>query len=260
MTIKCITANLQGGQDDWLNQLASAEIDIAFLQEAPHELPKEFADAYDICKYNETAAHPAYRCRTLIAVRRETRLRPIPLEVPTATYHRSYVAGARVDLPVIGETILLSIHASPREIPEDSPYRKDWSGESPTARPIAKGVLWDSDYVLETIRRVKDSNKARIIAAGDFNEARGPNSLKPEWGIWGKEYFEKAKSELGLFDVTWNEWSEPSGERATHGDAQLDHILATEDLRSHLVGSTVLENENKNTYKSDHHPITWSIT
>ena len=181
MTIKCITANLQGGQDDWLSQLASEEIDIAFLQEAPHELPKEFADAYDICKYNETASHPAYRCRTLIAVRREASLNPKTLEVPTATYHRSYVAG-------------------------------------------------------------------------DFNEARDSNLLDPEWGIWGTQYFEKAKSELGLFDVTWSEWK---GECATHGDAQLDHILATEDLRSHLIHSTVLENEN--TYKSDHHPITWSI-
>jgi len=253
MTIKCITANLQGGQDDWLRELASEKIDIAFLQEAPHELPKEFADAYDICKYNETAAHPAYRCRTLIAVRREAWLRPIPLEVPTATYHRSYVAGARVDLPGIGETILLSIHASPREIPEDSPYREDWSGDFPKARPIAKGVLWDSDYVLETIRRVKDSNKARIIVAGDFNEARESNLLDPEWGIWGTQYFEKAESELGLFDVTWNEWEH---EKATHRDAQLDHILATENLRSHLIDSTVQEDANQ----SDHDPITWSIT
>ena len=253
MTIKCITANLQGGQDDWLNQLASAEIDIAFLQEAPNKLPKEFADAYDISKYNETAAHPAYRCRTLIAVRREARLRPIPLEVPTATYHRSYVAGARVDLPGIGETILFSIHASPREIPEDSPYRKDWSGESPTARPIAKGVLWDSDYVFETIRRVNLANSLPMIVAGDYNEARESKLLDPEWGIWGKEYFEKAKSEIGLFDVTWSEWGHES---ATHGDAQLDHILATEDLRSHLMGAKVLQDANK----SDHKPITWSIT
>jgi hypothetical protein len=253
MTIKCITANLQGGQDGWLNQLASEEIDIAFLQEAPHELPKEFADAYDICKYNETAAHPAYRCRTLIAVRREASLNPKPLEVPTATYHRSYVAGARVDLPGIGETVLVSIHASPREIPEDSPYRKDWSGKSPTARPIAKGVLWDSDYVFETIRSVKPAKNARMIVAGDFNEARGPNLLNPEWGIWGTQYFEKAESELGLIDVTWSEWK---GECATHGDAQLDHILATEDLRSHLMGAKVLQDANK----SDHKPITWSIT
>jgi len=253
MTIKCITANLQGGQDDWLRELASKKIDIAFLQEAPHELPKEFADAYDICKYNETAAHPAYRCRTLIAVRRETRLRPIPLEVPTATYHRSYVAGARVDLPGIGETILLSIHASPREIPEDSPYREDWSGKSPTARPIAKGVLWDSDYVFETIRRVNLANSLPMIVAGDYNEARESKLLDPEWGIWGKEYFVNPKSELGLFDVTWSEWRV---ERATHGDAQLDHILATEDLRSHLMGAKVLQDANK----SDHKPITWSIT
>ena len=256
MTIKCITANLQGGQDDWLKELASEEIDIAFLQEAPNELPKEFADAYDICKYNETAIHPAYRCRTLIAVRRDTSLKPENFEIPNAAYHRSYIAGGRVDLPEIGETILLSIHASPREIPEDSHYLPDWSGESPIARPVAKGVLWDSDYVLETIRRVHLANNLTMIVAGDFNEARGPNSLEPEWGIWGKQYFEKAKSELGLFDVTWSEWRE---ELATHGDAQLDHILATEDLRSHLVGSKVLQKGMRVTKPSDHNPIIWSI-
>lgn len=249
MAISCITANLQR-RAAALDAVLDRRPDVLFAQEAP-PTRDGLAEAYEVFEYLETDPYPAYACRSFVAVRRDAGLEPAPIAIPTAQYHRSYLAAAAIQVDDLGQVILLSVHASPREIGLDSRYLDDWQPTSlPTPRAACSGTLWDADFVLATLAGVAGRGATPVIGAGDFNEARGPNTLDPAWAVQGAEFFDAAGS-FGLLDVTLSLWH---GERATHGDAQLDHVLATHDLAARIAQASVAHNVG-----SDHLPIGFTI-
>jgi endonuclease/exonuclease/phosphatase family metal-dependent hydrolase len=81
--------------------------------------------------------------------------------------------------------------------------------------------LWDSDLLLSTLAVL--SEKAPLLAAGDFNEARDfdLDESGQRIGTWGREYFQRM-SDKPLRAWLHDQWGE---ERPTHGKLQLDHVV-----------------------------------
>jgi endonuclease/exonuclease/phosphatase family metal-dependent hydrolase len=249
VAVTCITANLQH-RDSALRAVLAHEPDILFAQEAPADWTGR-PDGYRVFEYRDTKGAPAYRCRSLVAVRCDSglqRLHPTRL-VPNSKYHRSYVAVTTVELPDIGTTTLVSVHASPTRIADSSPYLKDWAQARPIPRSPSGGELWDSDYVLATIKALTSRDKGQIIVAGDLNEARKGTSYSPEWA---DRWFKRAQR-FGLVNVTDARWGT---ELPTHGKAQLDHVLASESMESRISAVAVLYDVAND---SDHRPILFTI-
>jgi endonuclease/exonuclease/phosphatase family metal-dependent hydrolase len=230
MGIKIVSANLghaiTGTEasrellEQWLQELAVADVDLLFLQEMPladwwsAELSRAGWLLYE-------GGGPRYRCRSGIAV--HGRLgRSDGVELSTSPYHGSYLAAARVTLESVGLVTCVSVHASPKELTPR--YLDQWIWEPPPRRRGGPSdpPVWDSDHVLGTLAMT--AREGPVLAAGDLNEARAWDTTHA--GSWGEDWFSFA-CEAGLHDLTYIAWHE---ERPTYGRLQADHVLSTEHL------------------------------
>jgi hypothetical protein len=189
--IKAITANLGcGGPHSaertdaaylWRDEvIIGGTYDVLFLQEVPRDRWVAGIDDY----YAIFRWEPAYRPLSILGVRKSLGLKPKLLPGrELSDYHGSYLAAATIELAPVGRVALVSVHASPTRA--EHYLEKDRYGGRPDGRPTGNGALWDSDVVLETLRRIQRSHP--LIAAGDFNEARKWDDHYP--GCWGAEYF-----------------------------------------------------------------------
>lgn len=163
-----------------------------------------------------------------------------PLALPTAGYHGSYLAAARLNLPSVGATTAVSVHASPTVV--EARYRKRWSQTGlplPEPRPSAgPGELWDSDFVLATLADL--ALKGPVLAAGDFNECLAWDAGHP--GEWGKEYF-VGVANAGLVSLSHRDDAAEKRTAFTHDelDYQLDHVLASPDVAEQILQSPIVD-------------------
>jgi hypothetical protein len=156
------------GAREWVKAAVSEGIDLLFLQECPDGLGPILGDRY--ATFSHDGEKPAYRCRSILAVRRTPLLRASRYSVSTGDYHGSYLAAATIQLGTLTPLVAVSVHASPT--PYDDRYRDDWPGRLPDERRVQTGQrLWDADLVLETLVRIA-AQGCDVLAAGDFNEAR----------------------------------------------------------------------------------------
>jgi len=227
--------------DPWLR-----DYELLFLQECPDlEL---LASAFEVV-VAETG--PTYRCRSAVAVRRDSGLVATAIPLRTADYHGSYVAAAKIEGLLSEPVTCLSVHASPTAL--TAADRASWERiESlPAARegggPDAN-TLWDADLVHETLAGLKP----RVLAAGDWNEARAWDDLHPGQ-TWGLEFFERMK-EAGLVDVPHRDWE---GERVTREPYQLDHVFASSDIAKRVHSPEVVYSPER--IPADHKPIEFFI-
>ena len=102
---------------------------------------------------------------------------------------------------------------------------------------------------LATLRDLADACRHQLLAAGDFNEARGWDVLHPG-ETWGAEYF-KAVGAAGLVDCLHRVWPD---EEPTRGEYQLDHVFATTDVASKVKDPLILASSG-----SDHAPIAFTL-
>ena len=197
----------------------------------PQEVPLE--DWEGICEkagFGITAEpDPSYRVRSLLLWRRGT-VTAEPFLLPTTGYHGSYLAAARLDLPVVGETTAVSVHASPTVV--EAQYREHWRHTGlplPEPRPSAgPGELWDSDFVLATL--VELARRGPVLAAGDFNECLAWDTAHR--GEWGREYFAQV-ADSGLVSLTHRDEGVERRTAFTHDEFeyQLDHVLGITERR-----------------------------
>lgn len=104
-------------------------MDLVFLQEVP------LAENWDrVCEEAgfglATDRDSTYQVRSMLMWRTDT-VDGEPFGLPTAAYHGSYLAAARLCLPGVGDTIAVSVHASPAVV--KPVYRKQWLE---TGRPL----------------------------------------------------------------------------------------------------------------------------
>jgi endonuclease/exonuclease/phosphatase family metal-dependent hydrolase len=242
MTISAITGNLGCGgpdrdqylakADDWLNAMQTG-VDLLFLQEIPSREWLSGFDSERFSAYTAGADAPSYRCISAVVV--ATTLKSALLPIPERAYHGSYLAGATVELGRAGSVACVSVHASPSRL-RDEDERK-WAAAPPRARTgggADAGRLWDADYVLESLAQVQRS--APVLAAGDFNESRRWDTSHPG-ETWGEEFFRAVKS-FGFVDRLNELWR---CEQPTHGDDQLDHVLATPSVASLVTQAEVMD-------------------
>jgi CO/xanthine dehydrogenase Mo-binding subunit len=130
----------------------------------------------------------------------------------------SYVAAAHVELPGIGATTIVSMHASPNPVTAADLAR--WPGDPPRPRSGGIGVrntgeLFYSDLIVDALRQMADERP--VLAAGDLNEARSWDEAHPGH-TWGVEFFDLV-GRAGLDDVTYGLWGEERRTRyhATQG-------------------------------------------
>jgi len=263
MNLVAVTANLACGgpgrekhlsaADAWADHIASTTVDLLFLQEIPSREWLVRFEGHGFTGYTPGPEVRSFRCRSAVVVR-DRALSHRPLAIPTADYHGSYVAGARIDLGGIGSVACISVHASPSELRLEDTRR--WRGPAPVARVGGgrhRGELWDADYVLETLRRQQPLGP--LLAAGDFNESRRWDETH-RGETWGNEYF-SAVANAHLVDCLDRQWGR---EIATRGGHQLDHVLADETVAAHVTSARVLDHMLDGSHvPSDHHPIEFVI-
>lgn len=173
-------------------------------------------------------------------------------------YHGDYVAARRWDSST-GPVVVASVHASPQLA---EPVRYGWVGACPPPREGGSHSrypprrLWDADLLLETLRGLAGGGLP-LLAAGDFNEARGFDA--DDGGTWGAEYFERLEQH-GLVDWTYDVWG---GERPTRGKLQLDHVVVNKAGRS-LPSAQGVEIDaawkDWPSHLSDHAPVWFRLT
>ena len=166
--------------------------------------------------------------QSLLVYRSDLTLEPITeTALPHLGYHGTYVAAARWHRPDGSVVALASVHASPNPA-EPETYGWPSNVALPGVRnggddPRWPGSqLWDSDFVLLTIRDLHKVLGMPVLAAGDFNE-----SLKDdvEGGTWAREFFDRAR-EYGLRSWLHEMWVD---EKATRRELQLDHVFVSDD-------------------------------
>lgn len=231
-----------------------------FLQEVPLE------DWEGICEkagFGITAdPDPSYQVRSLLLWRRGT-VTAEPFLLPTAGYHGSYLAAARLDLPVVGETTVVSVHASPRVL--EAQYREHWRQTGlplPESRPSAgTGELWDSDFVLASL--VELAQRGPVLAAGDFNECLAWDTAHR--GEWGKEYFARVANS-GLVSLTHRDEGVERRTAFTHDEFeyQLDHVLASPSVADQITQAPRVDADWSQERviageMSDHSPLSFEI-
>lgn len=173
--------------------------------------------------------------------------------MPNSDYHGSYVAAAAIDLPTLGEVVLLSAHASPTALDAEA---SPWTGEHPTARNLegrGGGRLWHSDYVLSSVRALVQAHR-HVLVAGDFNEARRWDEIYG--GTWGVDFF-MAVENAGLRDLTYSAWD--NREDDTRDGWQIDHAFATEELAA-LAGRPEVGPPWPTPDATDHRPLLLSFS
>jgi CO/xanthine dehydrogenase Mo-binding subunit len=176
----------------------------------------------------------------------------------------SYVAVAHVELPGIGATTIVSMHASPNPVTAADLAR--WPGDPPRPRSGGIGVrntgeLFYSDLIVDALRQMADERP--VLAAGDLNEARSWDEAHPGH-TWGVEFFDLV-GRAGLDDVTYGLWGEERRTRyhVTQGAYQLDYVLATPDISAAIVSAEVdaawLRPDLDVAMVADHSPIWFTL-
>jgi hypothetical protein len=188
--------------------------------------------------------------RSLVAVRRAAGLQPTSFhDIPNAAYHGSYLAAAQIELPDVGPVVCISTHASPSHLRESDLAR--WQGARPTPR-VGGGrnanQLWDADYVLETLARLRDEHT--VLACGDLNEARSWD-LHHDGETWGAEYFQRVE-DVGFVDCLDDVWHE---ERPTRAGYQIDHVLASPTVAELIDRAELTPGPDVEGDRSDHTAI-----
>jgi hypothetical protein len=167
----------------------------------------------------------------------------------TAAYHGSYVAAA-----VVGGFVLMSVHASPSRL--TAGWEREWlkvASDLPAGRSCGR---WDADLVLESVKRVRGAAEAGgVIAAGDWNEARGWDVRHPGGG--GVEFFERVQA-AGFDDVCCHHGDEGD---PTHGDAEqglhLDHVFVSDSIP--VAVKVEKDAMPRRDWPADHRPVEFTI-
>jgi endonuclease/exonuclease/phosphatase family metal-dependent hydrolase len=236
--LRAVSANLgrRVAAAGWARQVirltGDEAVDLVFLQEVP--LGKDWLGicekaGFGVASYSDST----YRVRSFLLWRRNT-VTAEPFPLPTAGYHGSYLAAVQVNLPDVGETIAVSVHASPAVV--ETQYREHWlqTGRPlPAPRPSAgPDELWDSDLVLATLAEL--ARQGPVLAAGDFNECLAWDDAHP--GEWGKEYFARV-SDSGLVSLTHRNDAVERQTSFTHDglEYQLDHVLASPSVADQIA-------------------------
>lgn len=269
--LEFVTANLEKGHKPttraWLEAAVSRRPGALFLQEF-RDLGylSDLAQEHGYTVVPPPLVQPRWWIVSSLMVRSD--LRPEPLGSTTHNLIRvfgSYVAGVMVQLPVVGESVLLSVHASPNPVTEAD--LSQWLGAPPDARNGGKGryprpTLLYSDLILEAARRMAADTPA--LVAGDFNEARGWDDDPRYLGhTWGHEFFDRVDSS-GLVDVTYRLWGEERRTRFHLSDPQLqlDRVLASPEVAAN-IGWADLDSawsEPDLEAQADHAPVWFGYT
>jgi endonuclease/exonuclease/phosphatase family metal-dependent hydrolase len=225
---------------------------LVFGQEVPSGWETSWGPDYVLIE----GTGPSYRARSVILADRTQVAEIWQLELPTASYHGTYLSAGRLTLPGLDRPLtVVSVHASPSPA---AAYLDRWPSTvaPPPARPGAgpnAGELWDADMVLATLGALNRP----LLAAGDFNECLAWDDTHE--GGWGADFFARA-DEAGLPSVTERLWSEERKTRFLDDRGyQLDHVLASEDVLPHLVHAEVDEGWTQEFVRdesaSDHAPV-----
>ena len=238
--IRAVSANLGRREvaaewvEDVLGRSGDDAVDLLFLQEVP--VRRDWETICDKSGFDVgIGAGPTYQVRSLLMWRRSA-ISGAALTLPTAGYHGSYLAAARLELPLVGDVVAVSVHASPAVV--ESAYQEIWLGtgrDLPQPRTAASsGELWDSDFVLATLAEL--ARLGPMLVAGDFNECLAWDETHP--GDWGREYFDRVAS-ARLISLTHRDGGIEQQTAFTHDglEYQLDHVLATPDVASHVLGA-----------------------
>lgn len=231
--VRSVSANL-GRRDvavawvqDVLGRTGREAVDLLFLQEVP--LNHDWGATCEKAGFEiATGAGPTYQVRSLLLWRGST-VNGEMITLPTAGYHGSYLAAARLNLPSLSRVTAVSVHASPAVVGPE--YQEHWLGPGrPMPKPrtaASTGELWDSDLVLATLAEIARSGP--VLATGDFNECLAWDETHP--GGWGREYFDRVDG-AGLVSLTHRDGGVEQQTAFTHDglEYQLDHVLATPDL------------------------------
>lgn len=243
-------------------------VDVVFAQEVPDTewLDEWISSGYEVA----LGSGPRYRVRSAVLWRRAL---PITrLDLPTATYHGSYLAAAELIVRDRESTILVSTHASPNPVRE--PHLSTWDSLVPVVAPSRpwkrsgggryRGEWFDSDFVLGTAAILTGAwGRARareLLMAGDFNECREWDQI--EEGAWGETYFANA-AQARLVDVTWAAWNEEHATCIANGRRlQLDHVFAT-PATAHKISQPrigdLVDEDIEGGHASDHASLTFTL-
>jgi len=207
-------------------------VDLVFLQEVP--LGEDWAGICGEAGFGvATDTASTFQVRSLLLWRRST-VTAESFLLPTAGYHGSYLAAVRLNLPAVGETIAVSVHASPAVVAAE--YREHWPQTGrplPEPRPSAgPGELWDSDFVLASLADL--TRLGPVLAAGDFNECLAWDAAHS--GDWGMEYFARVANS-DLVSLTHRGEAVERQTAFTHDELkyQLDHVLASPSVASQIA-------------------------
>lgn len=280
MPLKAVTVNLgcaspsavlplrRAAAATWAERVRREEqLNLVFAQEVPDT---EWLDAWELAGWSVSDVEgPRYRVRSVLLWRGGTLEDLGPLDLPTADYHGSYVAGRLLGVPGLErEVAVMSVHASPSPVSEED--KAVWITASgsrglPVARDAQsgtdRGTLWDSDMVVASCRLLAETYD--VLAAGDLNECLAWDDTHS--GEWGARFHERVTAGGALelpFHRIWG------GERRTYfarGRApyQLDHALATPAVarlvRSAEVDDSWTEDAVERGDLSDHAPIRFSL-
>ncbi|MBD3923284.1 hypothetical protein IEZ26_01515 [Nocardioides cavernae] len=206
MELRAVSANLgcaspsrvlparQAAAVEWAERVRRLEEPhLVFAQEVPND---QWLDAWRTEGWDVSVTEgPRYRVRSALLWREVEDLGP--LDLPTADYHGSYVAGRKLAIRGLErEVAVLSVHASPSPVSDAD--KSTWVGRSsrrPTTSPghgvlpIARdaragrseGTLWDSDMVVATCRLL--AGDYEVLAVGDFNECLAwDDTHSGQWG------------------------------------------------------------------------------
>lgn len=256
----------------WLLTAMRSPTSVIFGQELPSR--SYMAPIADQCGFAivwPTVDDP-YRPHSALLVDRNLEFRHPAVDVAAIfAPFRTYVAAAVVDLPQIGETLCVSVHASPN--PVSATDRASWpwplvpprSGSRDGRYVRRMGELFYSDLMLEALRRARSVSGLPVLAAGDLNEAR-------QWDAdhrnetWGSEFFETSVPKSGLQNVTWDLWRAERRTRfhRTQPPYQLDVFLASPPLALEGLSARVDEAwVDKESFweqqLSDHAPVWLSV-
>ena len=228
---------------DWLENHRT-RFDVVFAQEIPGD---DWFEAWPGYRVFQTTV-PQYRARSAVLLRKET-IEATAYPLGTAGYHGSYVGSALAKHPTLGELVLMSVHASPTRVSEE--WAATWKRVGGVMPPQYRGALWDSDLVVESIGRVAD--KGKVIAAGDYNEAR--NWDVNHAGNAGAGFF-GCVAERGLVDACCTGGFDAVATRGEegHGGLRLDHVFTSRSL----VGRVVVTGLGSSA-PADHRPVEFTI-